>query len=249
VIKNISVLLLCLFAFSGFIGGMGVRNSYTSILFNASTEHVDVADNAKWDFTPVSQTRTMHCQWRVNTLPSASDLQMFWELYTSTGNKLFCIFANNGGTYQIVVLVYNSSWSPTSYFATDGLSLTTNKWYNITIVLTSQANNKIYIDGVSQSLAANTWVDSTAIATTDIFFGGSTTQMSGACQIKHWAVFSDELTTAEIAYISNNPYAFDNNANIICSIHCDENTGSTANDVQTVATQTDGTINGATWAN
>ena len=42
-----------------------------AILFNAATEHLAVADNAKWTWTPTTQDRTLSIYVKVNTAPSS----------------------------------------------------------------------------------------------------------------------------------------------------------------------------------
>lgn len=224
-------------------------NLFAAVLIDANTEYISIADDAKWTLTPATSTRTFSMYFYTTTaFTSDGQYEVLAYFNNTSGNKFQITRYRGGSANYIMATVSNSGWTALGYFYCSWTP-TLNIWHHLAVVMSTSGNNKIYIDGASQSVSESSWDDTTEINPNLVQVGnGSTT--TADFTFAHWAVFSDELSSAEVTAIKNNPYSFDANANIICSMHCDEMTDNTANDIQSVATQTDGTLtNFPTWSN
>lgn len=217
-----------------------------AILLNADNEYLEIADNAKWDFTPVTNTRTLNYYYQTSSLPNVDgEYQMFFGLY-SAGNSMQVILVRNSGLLFLTFGIYDAVFTQIGVFYVQWTP-TVNTWYHISGVFSTSGNCKIYINGVAQSVTHSSWDDTTAISAAAIRISNAS-NIDDDFQIAHFSWFSDELSSTEVGNIMRKPYSFDSDANILCSIHFDEMTGTNANDIQTVATQTDGTlVNAITW--
>jgi len=220
-----------------------------SVLINGATEIVSIADNDKFNWTPVDQVRSFSCYWKSSSLPNVNnEYQVLFQLdNVGSGNCAQVILVMFSGLLILVFAVTDSAWATIGAFYCVP-SFSVNTWYHLAFVASSAGNNKIYINGVSQSVTDNSWDDNTPITPVAIRVS-NTYAVSDDFDLAHLAWFSDELTQTEVNNLRADPYCMDSNANILLSMHFDEMTGTTAHDVQTVTTKTDGTLTGgATWS-
>jgi hypothetical protein len=230
--KILFLTLLLLFGFASY--------AYSSVLMDAAGERIEIADDAKWDWTPVTQTRTVSFFYRTSSIPNVDGEYQVLYQGSGSGNQWQILFLQSSGATNLAWTTADSAWTTNGAFATPWTP-TTNTWYHVVMVASTNNNCKIYINGVAQTVTHSSWDDTTPISPTGIRISNAYA-VSDDFQMAHFAVFTDELTSAEIDKLRLAPYSMDSNANIICSIHFDEQTGTNANDVQTIATQTDGTL-------
>lgn len=221
-----------------------------ALYFNSATDYVSIADHAKWTFTPVIQTLTFTFKWKSTSLPNVNGeyINLFY-FEQSGGNAIVLTIAQmSGGRYIFVQIVTSGTTIGAFYCSLP--SFTSDAWYNLAFVLSSNNNCKIYWNGTAQSLAYSSWDDTTQINPDVIRLGSNGVALSDNQTIAHFAAFNDELTSSEITAIAAAPYSFDGDLNIICSLHLDEGVGTIVFDSQTNVAATNGTLQGTPeWAN
>lgn len=216
------------------------------LLIDAGTEYVSIAYNAKWTFTPVSYTRTIALWWKTTSLPNAAnEYQVFFSASQDGGNKYQCGIIHNGSANLLFGWIRNASWSAIGYFTCALPTVVSGTWYHIVFVFGSGATCKIYWNGAAQTVTPLSWDDAETIDPTSITLGDGA-GVYDTMTLAHFAVFSDELTSAEVAAHRTNPWAAPADPNCICFMPLDEGQGVTARDRS--ATATDGTLtNSPTW--
>lgn len=219
------------------------------VLIDSNTECISIADNSKWDFTPVTQNRALSIRWRSSSIPSNDgEYQVLFQLANfGSGNSLQIVLYNSSGTNYLMVQVLNSAASPIGYFYAP-FSPSLNTWYHLVFNISSSGNNEIWINKSQQSETESGWDDNTQITPAYILISNGSA-ITGNMTIAYLSWFGDNLTSVEISNLYDNPTCMDSDSNILCSIPFNEGVDVTANDVQTVATQTNGTlVSSTTWA-
>jgi len=204
----------------------------------ATTQNVSIADDAKWDFTPVTQSRSCTLWFRV-----ASDTSFYvCSMNQDGGNKVGLKYES--ASHLLVAYIFNSSWSSIGNFSCP-LTVTTDTWYHLAFVLSSAGNNKIYVNGSSQTVTDNSWDDTTAVNPSGCNIGD--TGDTGTHDAAHFKWWTGAISQAYVTNDMNGPYLYDTDATCLCSLHFDEMTGTNVADSQTGNTKTAGTLNNATW--
>ncbi len=157
--------------------------------FDTISEIITWADNAVWTFTPVTDSRTFSLWIYPTAFPTndgyyASFFTGDQGGYGSGYNKYRFGWNQETGTHYLRGMVASSTWGEIGYFrCTWTPSL--NTWYHITFVASSAGNNKIYINGSSQTVSESSWDDTTAINPTATTAKGSSYQ-SGTMYIDEY---------------------------------------------------------------
>jgi hypothetical protein len=221
-----------------------------AIFLSANTQLVTIVDDAKFNFAPVTQVRTVSVHYMSgDAVDDPGDYQVLLGLTNfGAGSSYQVVVGNNAGDKFVGGLIQNSAGTVIGSFSCP-FSIVNSQWYRLVLVASTNGNCKIYIDGVSQTVSHNSWDDTTGMTPATIWVSDGTFNNNNL-NVAHLAVFTDELTQTEVDDIGSNPYCMDSNANVILSIHFDEMTGTIANDVQTVTTSTSGSLSdGIAWVN
>lgn len=218
-----------------------------AVRIDASTENISIADNAKWDFTPVTQARTLTCFWRSSSLPNVDgEYQVLFRLNNSAGNKLALQLFRTSGTLLMFGAVYNSVYTNLGYFYAIP-TLSANTWYHLAYVLSTSGNCICYVNGSPLSTTHSSWDDSTAISATEMLISNGVAIYDNM-DVCHWKWWTGAQTSTVIGQDQSNPWQHDSNSNVLCSLHMYEGTGTTVYDWQTGNTRTNGTlVNSPTW--
>jgi len=142
--------------------------------FNSDTDIITFDDNSIWTWSPVSQNRTLSLWWRSSSLPNNQDeYQMFlwgdqpgWRKYT------FMLVYNVGEIILMVCIVDTDYATPLGNFWTSWTP-STNRWYHIALVASSNGNCRIYVDGASRSVTYFDWFYSSQINPSTIQTGAA----------------------------------------------------------------------------
>jgi hypothetical protein len=222
-----------------------------AIRFDSATEHVAIADNAKWTITPVTNDRAYSFFYRPTVLPPANGNYHILGYFYSAANRFQIALANNGGVLILLMGVYDASWAALGGFYTVWTP-TINSWYHAAINLGANEACSVYLDCASQAVTYFSWDDATEINPSAILIGGNGQSNSGFGDLAHVAWWDKKLTLAEIVNIRNYPWLAATHANCMAYFPFDEGAGTLATDriAHGSYTPTNGTLtNSPTWVN
>jgi hypothetical protein len=220
-----------------------------AVLFDANTEYISIADNAKFNWTPVTQPRTLSFWWKSSSLPNVDgEYQLLFYLnQTGGGNKSYAQVVMSGGVNLLTFVVTDSSFTILGAFYCVLPSHTSDTWHHIVFKASSDNNCEIFWDGVTQSVTHSSWNDTTEINPSQIFISINVA-ISDNMSIAHLLWMDIAASQSQVDAIYANPYVFDNSSNALLSLHLNEGTGTNCADSQTQNTATAGTLtNGPTW--
>ena len=218
-----------------------------SIIFDGTTEKVEIPSDSRLTWTPVTQARTLHLLYRVDTLitTNAKAHQFLFGGQTS-GNKFGFRFIKDSTAGNILeCLLINSSWTVIGRFYCS-FTPTQNVFHSIAFVASSNNNCKIYVDGVAKSLTYSSWDDTTQIAPDEYHVIQDDANIQGSYAMAHWSWWGRELTVGEINSIRNTPDWASGGTNLLLWYKMDEGSGTNVNDYS--GTPLDATLTDATWA-
>lgn len=220
-----------------------------SVLFNGATQIISIADNAKFTFAPVTDTRTFSVYWKSTSLPNANgEYQVLFLMNNASGNKIQFAVANNAGTNLIIATVHDVAFATLGAFYSLLPSVTSDTWYHIVFGLSTNNNCFIYWEGVSQTVYYSSWDDTTSINPTSITINNGFAIYDNMT-ISHVTWLTGLLTVQQILDIKSNPYLLDDNSTCLLHLPLLDGTGTTAYDYQTQNTATNGTLtNSPTWS-
>ena len=219
-------------------------------LVNSTTNNVNFGPNIKLNWTPTTDSMSVSFWFKYVGTPPEWDAPRicFWD--DSDGNKAnVCVMSSDSSSFYMEAQVFDSSYVLLGYFYGEEIpftSLVANTWYHIVIVASTTGNNKVYFDKVSQTVTESSWNDATAIAANYCNIGWNNPWTT---YLKHHKVWNAVISQTYVNNDYSNPYQYDFDSSCIVSFHFDEGSGSTAADVASWYTQTDGTLqDGAAFA-
>lgn len=222
-----------------------------AVLIDANTEHIAIADDNKWHWTPVTQERALSLWWKSSSIPNSdAEVQWFLKIDDTSGPGVLAGIYNNLGTNVLSVFIFDSEWDVVGYFY-HAWSPSTNTWYHIVLNIGADAACDVLVDG--SSLGACTyvsWDDDTALDPDQRFISEGVS-VDDDFTAAHCAWWGDKLTADEINNIRWNPWWACGHPDLLCYFPLDELTGTNARDFSESSgqTATDGTLtNGPTWA-
>ena len=221
--------------------------SGASIIFDGTTEKVEIPSDSRLTWTPVTQARTLHLLYRADTLITTNGkAHQFWFGGQTNGNKFgFRAIKDASAGSILECLILNSSWTVIGRFYCS-FTPTQNVFHSIAFVASSNNNCKIYVDGVSKSLTYSSWDDTTQIAPDEYHVIEDDSQIQGSYAMSHFSWWGRELTAQEVNTIRNNPDWASGGTNLLLWYKMDEGSGTNVNDYS--ATPLDATLTDATWA-
>ena len=132
--------------------------------FDSNSEYITLTDSSTWNWSPVSQARTLSFWFRCTARPTIDgDPFQFIVTTGAPGNRYQALYGRTSDPLSVIgMVISDNSWNAIGYYSVDW-DPTLGTWYHITLVASSAGNNKIFIDGVDTSVTEVSWDDSTTI--------------------------------------------------------------------------------------
>ena len=180
--------------------------------FDTATDYMTFEDNAKWDWTPVTQNRSLSL-WFYPTVQPTNDGNPFQFLMTATttGNHYSFVYLQSGGTLMLFTLIQNSTWATLGYVYSVN-TLVLNTWNHIVFIPVGATNSQIWVNGVSQSLTYSSWDDSVAISPSVMTIKSNTGASTGTGLVDDMRWFERGISSDEVNQLRNNTYQSNGNS-------------------------------------
>ena len=167
---------------------------------NNTTDNVSFNDSAAWTWTPVTQDRTLAFWYYPTALPTDSTHPFQFLISSSApGNHYQFVHTYNN---VLACAISDNSWSPLGAFSANWTA-TLNTWYHIVFVASSAGNNKIYINGIPQTVTDGNWTQNTSINPTVICTRDCNGSVSGSGRLDELRWYSRALSAQEVNDLYN----------------------------------------------